>query len=817
VKPTENIAKSASAPKVGRFATLCARLRGKGSGAGAGAFEGSRANNVLQLTAERPALAIIAATLLASAGLTAALPATVSAYATPAPNNIYSSAPGLPDGRVYEEASPANDDGNEAGAQSLAVDGFTPGSTRYSIASAEGDSVLFEGTGPMGEAASPTMLYFVATRTSSGWNTRSVEPRPLQLEGESASRLSTLVSRPGGIYMSQDFSGAAVQAGRYTLAQLPGYCGGQDYLTGPDPFVPATWLSQPQGGTPSEFCTGGGIPIGGSPNLSTVYFESGGRLLPEDASRAPHHEVTGFYEYSEGALREAGVLPDGKLDEFGAVPADDVAAHPYHHVAFSGNEVSADGSRAFFVSPDPQSCSYEVINEKAGENNCALDPPELYVRENGSKSVLVSKDTLLPEVGGLPASAPDGAHPVNIVEDFIVNGAYNHITPYVFASPDGSQAFFQSEDRLTAAAPEGPPGDTSAKSYDFDVNTGELTYLPNVVGRLVGTDTDGSSLVFVSPASKSSAAELELWAAGPSGGRVTPIVQLPPANVPTPEEVEPVRVSSDGSVVVFSTASILPGFNDGGTYENTTGATRPNEQIYRYDVSTNTLGCVSCAPPGVAPGNASMSILREGLLEFSVPANTDERGMSANGDRVFFETQAPLVPQDTNTATFHKTEGGVIPQGMDVYEWENGVVYLISSGKSDLDSYFLDSSESGDDVFFATTEGLVPGDTDGGYSVYDARVPRPGDNPPPAAVPCEGAVCQGPPNVPSPLTPPASATFSGLGNPAPEAAATPAPAKKATTRMVRCRKGFVKQKDRCVRAKTKKKAKKASDDRRVKS
>ena len=79
-----------------------------------------------------------------------------------------------------------------------------------------------------------------------------------------------------------------------------------------------------------------------------------------------------------------------------------------------------------------------------------------------------------------------------------------------------------------------------------------------------------------------------------------------------------------------------------------------------------------------------------------------------------------------------------VVQGKDVYEWENGVVYLISSGKSPLDSFFLDNSENGDDVFFATAQGLVPGDTDGAYDVYDARVPQPGDNPPSVAVPCKG-------------------------------------------------------------------------------
>ena len=62
-----------------------------------------------------------------------------------------------------------------------------------------------------------------------------------------------------------------------------------------------------------------------------------------------------------------------------------------------------------------------------------------------------------------------------------------------------------------------------------------------------------------------------------------------------------------------------------------------------------------------------------------------------------------------------------------MYEWENGVVYLISTGKSTANSYPGRLSANGDDVFFATTEGLVPGDTDGAYDVYDARVPHPGE------------------------------------------------------------------------------------------
>jgi hypothetical protein len=190
--------------------------------------------------------------------------------------------------------------------------------------------------------------------------------------------------------------------------------------------------------------------------------------------------------------------------------------------------------------------------------------------------------------------------------------------------------------------------------------------------------------------------------------------------------------------------------------------------------------------------------------------SVDERGVSADGDRVFFDSRDPLVAQDTNTDSPEVpcVEEVTCAQGWDVYEWENGVVYLISTGKSPRDSWLLDSSESGDDVFFATTEGLVPGDTDGGYDVYDARVPHPGDSPPAAVVPCEGSVCQGPPRVPSPLAVPASASFSGLGNPVAEPAVTPL-AVKATTKAVKCKKRYVKRKGVCVRESKPKKAAKA--------
>ena len=86
------------------------------------------------------------------------------------------------------------------------------------------------------------------------------------------------------------------------------------------------------------------------------------------------------------------------------------------------------------------------------------------------------------------------------------------------------------------------------------------------------------------------------------------------------------------------------------------------------------------------------------------------RHLLTDAGQVFFETREALVPSDTN---------GVL----DVYEYEGGHVYLISSGTSSFESNLEGVSESGDDVFFRSDQQLVPQDNqEGQIVIYDARV-----------------------------------------------------------------------------------------------
>ena len=85
-------------------------------------------------------------------------------------------------------------------------------------------------------------------------------------------------------------------------------------------------------------------------------------------------------------------------------------------------------------------------------------------------------------------------------------------------------------------------------------------------------------------------------------------------------------------------------------------------------------------------------------------------GSSENGSRVFFDTQEPLVGQDTDTST-------------DIYERAGGSTTLISTGPDGGNgqhfSAFQGTTTDGARVFFHTADSLLAADTDGMQDVYE--------------------------------------------------------------------------------------------------
>ncbi|HET7591028.1 MAG TPA: hypothetical protein VFK14_12710 [Solirubrobacterales bacterium] len=201
------------------------------------------------------------------------------------------------------------------------------------------------------------------------------------------------------------------------------------------------------------------------------------------------------------------------------------------------------------------------------------------------------------------------------------------------------------------------------------------------------------------------------------------------------------RVSADGSHLLFLSEAELTGYpSEGGT------------EVFLYGPPVGggaaLLTCVSCNPSGELPrGSASIpGAVRnggEGATQMYKP-----RSLSADGNRAFFQTSDKLVTQDTNNRP-------------DVYEWEaagegtctraGGCVQLISSGRDNEPSYFLDADADGSEAFFLAAGSLDPRDP-GSYDVYVAR--EGGGFPlPEEPVPCVADACQVLPEAPEDPTP----------------------------------------------------------------
>jgi hypothetical protein len=181
------------------------------------------------------------------------------------------------------------------------------------------------------------------------------------------------------------------------------------------------------------------------------------------------------------------------------------------------------------------------------------------------------------------------------------------------------------------------------------------------------------------------------------------------------------------------------------------------DQVYMYQPAGNQLFCVSCSSSNAPQGGGVVA-----FLPVSWSAAHRPEWVADGGNRVFFDSEVPLVPQDTNGR-------------QDVYEWEHegtggctsssavngGCVYLLSGGTGEAASWFIGASESGGDVFIASRAQLTPEGDNEAFKLFDARV---GGVRPVSEPFCTGTGCQGPPEPAPIFATPASVTFTGVGN-----------------------------------------------------
>jgi hypothetical protein len=331
---------------------------------------------------------------------------------------------------------------------------------------------------------------------------------------------------------------------------------------------------------------------------------------------------------------------------------------------------------------------------------------------------------------------------------------------FQMANSSGSRVFFTDGQSLTASA-------TANDLYMFNVEDDRLDDL-GAAGVALAANEEGTILYVVSSeildgqpnshhevAIEGSSNIFMLQEDTPGSWTTTFIATLSGSddsgyfhNGAQPENLAhwSMRSSPDGEYLAFMSNRSLTGYDNRDAVSG-----EPDEEVFLYSAQDGGLVCASCNPTGARPNGEQDTGEYPGLpmdptrtwaitqaapsghwLAAAIPgwneALTDEnRGVPiyasrvvSDSGRLFFDSSDGLVPGDTNG-----TE--------DVYEYEPGgigscasalpgCVALISSGKSGNDSDFVDASLDGNDVFFTTTDRLTAADVDNATDMYDAHV-----------------------------------------------------------------------------------------------
>ena len=695
------------------------------------------------------------------------------------------SAEGLPDGRVDEMVTPAENQEADVyvpyavGSESISEGVVTPVPFQAAV---DGSAITYpaDPTSPgLGLGGRVLGNQYIARRSAGGWTQNLIQP---------AARKRTYYQG-----FAEDLSTGILNAGEPLEASVPPLSseapgGGypvlyarsisESALSGSENPYHSLFTTKPSFRTAGSFGVNEvyaagkaeGVPVfAGGSVAGGLVFEANDDLLPgggvlerelaEDVSGEVKAGQDQNYVYSSvgGKLSLLDVLPDGRVESNATVGSGPFNEPSFNAPAFGG-AVGVDGRYVYWS---------------------ALSSGIVYVRVGGVSTLQVSAGS----------------------------------ARYWDSGDDGRYAFYSEGEEL----------------YRFDAqsDTREVLAGPGsgTVG-VIGASEDGSSVYFVargvlgSAAVGAQAGEPNLYLlqhggvpvfiatlSGGDGYAAEPFASISQFGAEYGDwqpglAHRSARVvgSGGGSVVFMSNRSpavvgFPHGFPSGGL-----------DEVYLFQADSGKLFCVSCSPSGEAP-HASVAGAA-GFLPIGWSDTYLPQWVSEDGNRVFFDSGVPLVAEDTNGR-------------QDVYEWERegtgsctegagtngGCVFLLSGGTSAYSSWFVGASASGDDAFIVTRAQLAPEDHNEAFDLYDARVGGQRPVSPPA---CTGAGCQGVPAPPPSFSTPASVTFSGVGNfPPPAAPASgvkPTPKAKAG----KCRSGFVKKHSKCVKGKTNRKTKRST-------
>ena len=556
----------------------------------------------------------------------------------------------LPDCRAYELVTPP-----ELG---RTQDMTFENGLEHAVASSDGEHVALVANGAFVEpGASVLGTKAVFSRTPGGWAMRSAAAPGMAGEGFKMELLSPDLSQVAifsapELGLSAHFPAATFQVGPVggpytTLASVPNLGEGTDF-TG---FLGAN------AGTP------------GVPAFSDVVFASRDHaLLPPGPERklAEETEAEQFdlYEWTGGGLRLVNVDSEGRLvNRCGAWLGD-----RSKEAGNALNAVSADGSKLFFISPNPNAPP-------------ACLQPQLYMRVDGRETVEVSE--------------PEGVR---------VEPSERALVAYDGASADGSKVFFTTATGLTPGAGTG----FHLYEYDTEAEVGHrLTLIADGVSGIerqwinpyVVASEDGSTVYFLG-AYEQGVGIFRYDTATREKSFVAVASE-------TAEAAEPMYATADGGFLLFASGP-------GGVQVAGPHGLEPerrgfgHEELYRYDRADGSVVCVSCGE-GVAPVKGTVLLPEAGKGMWSSPDSLRTAiSVSEDGRRVFFQSSAQLVAQDTNESTVAEERSNAeLGFGADGYEWEqdgteeepgvfcavaNGCTHLISAGEDVGPERFLGAS-----------------------------------------------------------------------------------------------------------------------------
>jgi hypothetical protein len=696
----------------------------------------------------------------------------------------------LPDGRAWEMVSPPQKHGGSL--EPIAPEG---GAIQ---ASSDGSGIAYIATAPVDEDPQGNHSFvpaeLLARRGAPGaWNTEDITTAQRAVVGVAPGNLSEYK-----LFSSNLSLGAVEPLGATPLSPRPSEPSEPDaertpYLRESDgSFTPFVWRGNVPAGT--KF---GGVEVEPEAFAKGVEFVTGTRNLSHALLESPSALVDGFenegfqsvYEWSEGRLEPVSVLPGETLAGESRVGNESFQVR---------NAISSDGSRVFFSVLGELFVRDTMLG--AGGKTLRIDQPEAGVRE-----------------------APPGA-------------------TFQLASADGSKVLFTDQARLTsdATAKSGQPDlyqceievsgeELSCKLKDLSVDP-HANEAANVQGAVIGAGEDGRRVYFVTSGALGEGGEAKngicprasegecanLYEYDTQGGAPQPRLVAVLSGEDNPDWAAAsggtnlgqltARVSPNGRYLAFMSTRSLTGF------DNRDASSRERDQeVYEFDSESERLACASCDPsgqrpagmfdPGVFPGLlVDAPLLWKGqTLAGSIPGWTriklgkalyQSRYLSNSG-RLFFNSPVGLVPGDGNSREdVYEYE----PQGTGSCTLAPACLGLISSGTSSEEASFLDASETGDDVFFLSAAQLSPKDTDTALDVYDAHVCSlaPGCAAPPLGAPPPCATTDSCRSAPTPqpgiFGAPASETFKGAGNPAPQV--THKAKRKALTRAQKLKKAL---------------------------